>query len=140
MLHAIAGPVNAETFLTEAKWVVDLQNMATLEAPNNNSKYVAFIRHAHTLRVQKELGFGEGAALSKTAGGGGGWAGSAGGGPGMYPGYRFNPQVNFRALGTQGKVHLMFMQYPLPGLDQIYKHVFTNILNQQISTLPVEKT
>jgi hypothetical protein len=142
VIHAIAGPVNAETFLTEAKWVVDLQNMASLEAPNNYNKYVAFIRHAHTLRVQKEMGFGEGAALSRAAAGGG-CAGCAGGGftgftKGMYPGY--NPQMNVRNLSTQGKVNLLFAQRPLPGLDQIYKYVFTTILGQQISTLPVDKT
>jgi hypothetical protein len=136
VIHAIAGPVNAETFLIEAKWVVDLQNMASLEAPNNYNKYVAFIRHAHTLRVQKELGFGEGAALSKSAGA----AGCRGAGFTGVPTGFHRPMPNFRALSTQGKVNLMFSQHPLPGLDQIYKYVFTTILGQQISTLPVEKT
>ena len=141
VIHAIAGPVSAETFLTEAKWVVDLQNMASLDAPNNYNKYVAFIRHAHTLRVQKELGFGEGAALSKAASGGG-CGGCAGAGfSGVPTGFNrgYTPMPNYRALSTQGKVNLMFAQRPLPGLDQIYKYVFTNILGQQISTLPVEK-
>ena len=108
-----------------------------LEAPNNNTKYVAFIRHVHTLRVQKEMGFGEAAALSRNAGGGG-CGGCAGGG--FTPQMNYNPRFNYRNLSTQGKVNLMFAQHPLPGLDQIYKYVFTNILNQQISTLPVEKS
>jgi hypothetical protein len=146
VIHAIAGPVNAETFLTEAKWVVDLQNMASLEAPKHDNRYVAFIRHAHTLRVQKELGVGEGAALSRAAAGGacagcggGGFTGFTAGYPkGMYPGY--NPQVAFNRLSTQGKVNLLFSQHPLAGLDQIYKYVFTTILGQTISTLPVDKT
>ena len=39
VLHAIAGPTDAETILREAKWVVETRKLATLEAAGDIKKY-----------------------------------------------------------------------------------------------------
>ena len=55
VLHAIAGPVDADTFLTEAKWVVEARKNAVFEAPNHNlNRYRAFFRAAHLERLGRE--------------------------------------------------------------------------------------
>jgi hypothetical protein len=59
VLHAIAGPVDADTFLTEAKWVVEARKNALFEAPNNLNRYRAFFRSAHLERLGHDAGKGK---------------------------------------------------------------------------------
>src|SRR5262249_29250852 len=44
------------------------------------------------------------------------------------------------SLSNQGKVHLLLAVEPMPPLGRIYQVVFENILNEKISTNPVEAT
>jgi hypothetical protein len=41
-------------------------------------------------------------------------------------------------LSNQGKVHLLLVVAPAPPLHDVYRVVFENILNEKISTKPVE--
>jgi hypothetical protein len=41
-------------------------------------------------------------------------------------------------LDNQGKVHLLLAAGAAPRLDQAYRAVFERILNEEISTRPVE--
>jgi preprotein translocase subunit SecD len=46
-----------------------------------------------------------------------------------------NPHLG---LDNQGKVHLLLTVAPAPRLDRLYRVVFEGILNEKISTNPVD--
>jgi hypothetical protein len=56
VLHAIAGPVDAATFLREAKWVVAETRKAMKEADGDGGKFKAYFRKAHARKLQEETG------------------------------------------------------------------------------------
>jgi hypothetical protein len=56
VLHILAGPVDADTFLTEAKWVVEVRKNALFEARTNLTRYRAFLRAAHQERLAHDGG------------------------------------------------------------------------------------
>src|SRR5262249_37034306 len=56
VLHAIAGPVNAQTFLHEAKWVVETTKAAIKEAKDDGAKFKEIMRKAHAEKLKKEHG------------------------------------------------------------------------------------
>ncbi len=56
VLHAVAGPVNAETLLREAKWVVETTKKAMADAKGDGGKFKAYFRKAHAQRLQADHG------------------------------------------------------------------------------------
>jgi len=56
VLHAVAGPVNADVFLNEAKWVVETTQAALKEAKGNGGKFKAVFRTAHAKKLKDEHG------------------------------------------------------------------------------------
>lgn len=56
VLHLVAGPVNADTLLREAKWVVETTKKAMDDAKGDGGKFKAFFRKAHTERLKSEHG------------------------------------------------------------------------------------
>jgi hypothetical protein len=56
VLHAVAGPVDAATFLREAKWVVDITRKAMKEAGKDGGKFKAYFRKAHAQKLNDEFG------------------------------------------------------------------------------------
>ena len=56
VLHAVAGPVGADTFLREARWANETYHLAQLEceAP---AQLRAFLRKAHLIRLRGEHGY-----------------------------------------------------------------------------------
>lgn len=56
ILHVIAGPVNADTMLHEAKWVVETTKKAMEDAKGDGGKFKAFFRKAHAQRLKNEHG------------------------------------------------------------------------------------
>lgn len=56
VLHCVAGPVDAATFLREAKWVVDNARKALKEAGNDGGKFKAYFRKAHAQKLRDEFG------------------------------------------------------------------------------------
>jgi hypothetical protein len=56
VLHCVAGPVDAATFLQEAKWVVDLAKKAIAESSGDGAKFKAIFRKAHAEKLQQESG------------------------------------------------------------------------------------
>jgi hypothetical protein len=61
VLHAVAGPVNADTLLAEARWAVELNKSALTEATNlatgslDELKYHKAVKHAHAVRYLLEM-------------------------------------------------------------------------------------
>src|SRR6185436_1676250 len=56
VLHVIAGPVDAPTFLKEAKWVVDTTRAAMKESKGDGGKFKAYFRTAHATKLREETG------------------------------------------------------------------------------------
>lgn len=130
VLHALAGPVDAKTFLREARWAVETSKHAALLAGDGPLTWKAVVRKAHLDRLAEDHNVNihqlympnayELAALLR-------------GGP---------LRGNFAAVGwldNQGKTHHLLATYPLVELGRIYHLVFTDILNEEVSTLPVAK-
>jgi hypothetical protein len=56
VLHCIAGPVNAQVMLKEAKWVVDTATKAVKECKGDGGVFKAIMRKAHAERLRNEHG------------------------------------------------------------------------------------
>ena len=131
VLHIVAGPVDGPTLLREAQWVVETTKKAMAEANGDGAKFKAYFRKAHAERLRQEHHLNPALlprpnyvssvpvlpTLGNTRGG---------------------KKVNL-PLDTQGKVHLLLATYPMPRVEQIYRVIFQQILNQSLSTLPVVK-
>ena len=125
VLHAVAGPVDAATFLREARWANETFQMAQL-GDRTPAEMQAFFRRAHLDRLQREHVV-------------------------TLPEDRLPPAQDVSAkyleqlvtrnkhlgLGNLGQVHLLLAVGSLPRLDQVYPVVFEKILNEKISTNPV---
>ncbi len=123
VVHAIAGPVDAATFLREARWAVELWKLAQLDGSDKASRLASFMRKAHLDRLRQDY---PGTHAQKAPG----LAVQALIAPG-----RGNQLV--QNLDNQAKVHLLLGNYPLPRVQQIYSLVFERILNERLSTVPV---
>ncbi len=56
VLHVIAGPVDAQAFLREAKWVVETTRQAMKAADGDGGKFKAYFRKAHAQKLRNEFG------------------------------------------------------------------------------------
>jgi hypothetical protein len=56
VVHAVAGPVDAQTFLNEAKWVVETTKRLMAESKGDGGKFKALLRTAHAERLRREHG------------------------------------------------------------------------------------
>jgi hypothetical protein len=56
VLHTIAGPVDAATFLKEAKWVVTTAEAAIKASKGDGGAFKAYLRKAHAERLRAEHG------------------------------------------------------------------------------------
>jgi hypothetical protein len=118
VLHAIAGPVNADVLLREARWVVETAKMADLEGARTEVKLRLFWRKAHAERLKNEhqLDLKQMGRMTQRG--------------------RMAHQPH---LNKEGKVHYLLATTGLPRLDQVYKVVFENILKEHVSTAPVAR-
>src|SRR5207253_1443356 len=56
VLHVVAGPVDAQTMLREAKWVVESVKKAMDESKGDGTKFKALFRQWHADRLRQEYG------------------------------------------------------------------------------------
>ena len=57
VLHVVAGPVNAQTLLREAQWVVETVKKSLAETEKNGKSFKSQFRQAHAQRLLKEHHF-----------------------------------------------------------------------------------
>lgn len=140
VLHAIAGPVDAETMLQEARWVVNTRNLAVFESRGNANHYREFIRKAHGDRLEKEFGI-DPRELARS------YVAMMYGSPGQpadplervsLDRLGVHGRLSNGVAGNQARIHALLVAYPLIRVEQFYKHVFERILGQKVSTLPVQ--
>lgn len=110
VLHAIAGPVDAGVLLREARWAVEADKLARLEAGDDGERLRDFFRQAHAERLRREHGLNLDAAAAR----------------GSCP-----------TLTPPGRVHLLLAVAPLARVDQVYRLVFEKILGEKVSVAPV---
>jgi hypothetical protein len=116
VLDVIAGPVDAQTFLNEARWAEETWKMLQLEAPSNINRARVLMAQAHRDRLKADRTYNPAWAPPR-------------GSDSFQPG-----------LDNVGKVNLLLSTYPLPRTEQIYRFVFEKILNEKLSTAPVQKS
>jgi hypothetical protein len=117
VLHAVAGPVNADVFLREARWANETYQLALLHG-QTTAQLRAVFYGAHLERLKGEHGvvIGNTGPLDR----------------------RSLARLTARQrLNNQGKVHRLLAVNPLPPVGEIYQVVFEEILNERISTSPV---
>jgi hypothetical protein len=170
VLHVVAGPVDADTLLREAKWVVDNTRKALAECKDNGGQFKAYFRKAHAERLKNEHGLvvepvtydpmieqDPKSALTYNDPAGRPLA------PKLSLPPVDGPDVGIRAealqkaandapgaralldrrgkrwvLGNQGRVHMLMAGHCMARIENIYGSIFEGILNEKISTRPVE--
>jgi hypothetical protein len=136
VLHAIAGPTDAETMLREAKWVVETRKLATLEANGNIQKYAQVFRKAHCDRLASDQGIHVDPRRMQATMNIDNYCSQVMG--------QRHQLMHHRGKGAtvsnkESQMHVLLAVYPLVKLDKIYKLVFESVLNQRVSTQPVAK-
>jgi hypothetical protein len=125
VLHAIAGPVDANTFLREARWANDTYQLALLGEPSVE-KVQRFMRKAHLERLERTHGVPLPAHRLPSP--------SAVNANILDQVLAQNRQLG---LNNQGKVHLLLAVGAMPRLEHVYGPLFERVLNEKISTNPV---
>jgi hypothetical protein len=120
----IAGPVNAATMLTEARWVVETWKLALLEKKADPPELCAFFAKAHADRLRQEHGLTVSGCRQLPTASSGDLA------------VLLNEPAN-RKLGRQGQIHLLLAANSPLKIEQIYQLVFEKILGETVSTRPV---
>lgn len=175
VLHCIAGPVDAATFLREAKWTVETAKTCIKDSNGDGAKFKELYRKAHAQKLRTEFGivveaitYDPPAAMDDTGAltyrdptgrplapklppppidgpdvtlGGAKFdalqkeAANA-------PGNRLvDCKAGRRVIVTnQGLVHQLMAAHCLVPIERVYGTVFENILNEKISTKPVDVT
>jgi hypothetical protein len=120
VLHAVPGQVNADKFLNEARWAFEVRKSALtfstdlVEGKVDARKYRDIVKKAHVERFNVETG------------------------------HRFNHRQTLpvslpRNVGQQAQAHWLLASRPMARIDDVYPTVWTQVLREQLSTLPVEK-
>jgi hypothetical protein len=122
VLHALAGPVEAGTFLREARWVVETRKLAIMTSHGDDAKLKACWSKAHAGRLRAEHGVMLTYKRKMRSGS--------------------SNYLDFDGIHQHGngqaRVHYLLAKNPLVRIDQIYREVFEKILGEKVSTLPVE--
>jgi len=132
VLHAVAGPVDARKFLNEGRWAVETRKAALTLSTNlvngdhDQGKYVGLIRQAHEERYHAE---------------------QFGGKPIIVQKFKNMPQHNGANLpvglpqnqSKQAQVHWLLSMNTLVSIERLYPIVWQQVLNEQLSGLPVVK-
>src|SRR5262249_20408219 len=128
VLHILAGPVNGEALLREARWVVETWKLAVLEGGQEAARWRAVFRAAHAERLRQEHGLpARGQPFIKQEVSAAALA-------------ALLDQPRVRGLSRQGQVHLLLSAAPLPRVGQVYQAVFERLLGERVSTSPVAVT
>ncbi|MFO0966715.1 MAG: hypothetical protein U0793_14170 [Gemmataceae bacterium] len=126
VLHAVAGPQDAETFLREARWANETYQMARLSKKTPKDLRDAFRKaHFDRLTLERDVRL----SVHKLPG-------PEAITPKLLDAILYeNERLH---LTNPGKIHLMLAVAPLARIDQVYSVVFERILNEKISTNPVD--
>jgi hypothetical protein len=129
VLHAVPGPVDAATFLREARWAVDVDQSAALEAGDDADAQKAHLRLAHAVRFLTEHHGGRRLPTKPLK--------ADKPSPAADLVDARMPRRLPNGVGTIGQAHWLLWSDPLPRLAAVYKTVWTDILNERVTAEPV---
>jgi hypothetical protein len=167
VLHVMAGPVDDQSLLLEARWVVETTKRLVKESAGDGAKFKALLRAAHAERLRRDHGLvvepvsfdaqeqDTNSALTYRDPSGRPLA------PKLPPPPIDGPDVAFRdaqinaakaagampvadrqgrrwVLGNQGRVHHLMAAHGMAKIETVYGSVFEGILGEKVSTKPVE--
>jgi hypothetical protein len=144
VLHAIAGPVDAKTFLEEATWVVDATKDALQESKADATRFKELMRKKHAERLEEKFGARVTPVLKdqalqnlETA-----TAYRDAKGRPLAPILPVPPIENQREVKKQlnnaGKVNRLFAANAMMKIEDLYGAIFEGILGETVTTKPVE--
>ena len=125
VIHVIPGPVKADVFLREARWAVDVCESAVLEHADDREKQRDYVKLAHAVRFLKE--YRGGLPIPRPDSGASAAARLNAAMPKSLPG----------GVNALGQGHWLMWSNPLPPLGRVYQTVWTDILNERVTDLPV---
>jgi hypothetical protein len=173
VLHVVPGPVDADTLLKEAKWVVETTQKAMKVSKGDGAVFKSYFRKAHAEKLRQESGLtveavtfdppeaqDENSALTYRDPSGRPLA------PVLPPPPIDGPDVTIRnatfemaqareakaagaapiadkcgkrwVLGNQSRADMLLAAHCMTKLEKVYGSVFEGILNEKVSTKPVE--
>lgn len=112
VIHCVPGPVDAKTFLAEARFAVELHNQATLVGMRSWHKYGVAVQNGF-----RDRAFG-GTATTR-------------------PVNAFRPSPVIGDGTPQGDVNAYLAKTTLPTLVEFYPHVWKSVLRERLSAAPV---
>jgi hypothetical protein len=125
VLHMVPGPVDAATFLREARWAVDVDQAAVLEAGDDAEAQKTYLRLAHAVRFLVEhRGGAVGVKKGRAAP------------PADHVDARM-PRALPNGVGTLAQAHWLLWSDPLPRLAAVYRTVWADVLNERVTDEPV---
>lgn len=119
VVHAVAGKVDARTFLAEARFAVELDKLARLNGETNRLRNKLTVADGHQKRVKVEAAAMKGEPDSELGGWGRDFA------------------VRYGMLDARTQVSAVLMQSPLPKLELLYPFVWEKILKERLNASPV---
>jgi hypothetical protein len=125
VLHVIPGRVDAVVFLREARWAVDVYESAKLEHRDDRDGQKEYLKLAHGIRYLTERGRGPIPGAAK----------------GVSQAKRVDasmPKLLPRGIDTLTQAHWLLWLNPMPQLSAVYRTVWTDILNEQVTDAPVQ--
>jgi hypothetical protein len=123
VIHVVPGPLDAATFLREARWALDVAESAALENPDDPSAQKAYLKTAHGLRYLSDR---TGVVPRSSRG--------------VSLASRVNalmPKKEPPGQDLVSRAHWLLWTSPLPRLGDVYQTVWTKILNEPLTDLPV---
>jgi hypothetical protein len=144
VLHAIAGPVDAGTFLEEAKWVIEKTKDAMTQSKGDAAKFKGLMRKYHAERLEERYGVRVTPLLTDqvlqdlaTA-----TAYRDPKGRPLAPVLPLPPIENPKGPNSQlanpAKVHRLLAAHALTKIENLYGAIFQGILGETVTTKPVE--
>ena len=122
VLHAVPGKTDANKLLNEARWAYETRKAALTLGTDlvtgnlDMRRYQDIVKKSHTERYAAESGH---------------WMNK---GPG-----RSLPALLPKNTTQQGQAHWLLARTPLAKIDNVYPVVWTQILREELSGLPVDK-
>lgn len=125
VLHAVPGQTNAGKLLSESRWAYETRKSALtfstdlVTGERDMNKYLEQVRKSHHERYHAEQRGRSGGKHGKS----------------MQP----LPDSLPRQVGQQAQAHWLLAKSPLAKIGTVYPVVWTQILREQLSGLPVAK-
>jgi hypothetical protein len=143
VLHVIAGPVDAQAFLEEAKWVIRTTHNVVAESKGDGTRFKELLRERHAERLEEKYGvrvthFRKGHVLEnlETA-----TAYRDSEGRHLAPVLPLPPVENGKNPSTNAaKVHQLMAGHAGMKIEELYGAVFQGILGEKVTTKPVQTT